>query len=68
MILRKQKCLPNFDEVSEYVNIWTIVIVKILLKCCRLRFKYCNPIRINEENLTILSVFRDWLESWNGIF
>ena len=36
--------------------------VKTLYKDCQLRNKYCNPLRVNEEN-----VFCDWLESWNGI-
>ena len=29
--------------------------------------KYCNPLRVNEENFRFLSVFCDWLESWNSI-
>ncbi len=32
------------------------------------RNKYCNPLRLNEENFRFLSVFCDWLESWNSIF
>lgn len=41
--------------------------VKMPYKGCRLRNKYCNPLRMNEENFRFLSVFCDWLESWNSI-
>ena len=42
--------------------------VKTPYKCCQLRNKYCNLLRVNEENFRFLSVFCDWLESWNSIF
>ena len=71
LTLGKQECLPNFAEVAEYINIfyiwWTIMNVKTPYKGCRLRNKYCNPLRVNEENFRFLSVFCDWLESWNSI-
>ena len=41
--------------------------VKTPNKDRRLRNKYCNPLRLNEENFRFLSVFCDWLESWNSI-
>ena len=41
--------------------------VKRPYKVCRLRKKYSNPFRVNEENFRFLSVFCDWLESWNSI-
>ena len=34
---------------------------------CWLRKKCCNPLKGNEENFRFLSVFCDWLESWNSI-
>ena len=71
LTLGKQKCLPNFAEVAESINIfyicWTIMNVKTPNKGCWLRNKYYNPLRLNEENLRFLSVFCDWLESWNSI-
>ena len=36
--------------------------VKTPYKGCRPRNKYCNPLRVNEENFRFLSVFCDWLE------
>ena len=72
LTLGKQKCLPNFAEVTEYINIfyiwWAIMNVKTSNKGFRLRNKYCNPLRLNEENFRFLSVFCDWLESWNNIY
>ena len=41
--------------------------VKTTYKGCRLRNKYCNLLKVNEENFRFLSVFCDWLESWNSI-
>ena len=41
--------------------------VKSPYKGCRLRNKYSKPLRVNEENLRFLSIFCDWLESWNSI-
>ena len=37
--------------------------VKTPYKGCRLRNKYCNPLRGNEENFRFLFLFCDWLES-----
>ena len=42
--------------------------IKTPNKGCRLRNKYCNSFRLNKENFRFLSVFCDWLESWNSIF
>ena len=51
LTLGKQKCLPNFTEVAEYINIfhiwWKIMNVNTQNKGCRLRNKYCNPLRLN---------------------
>ena len=41
--------------------------VKTPYKACWLKNKYCNPLRVNKENFRFLSVFCDWLESWNSI-
>ena len=72
LTLRKQKRLPHFAEVAEYINIfciwWTIMNVKSQNKGCWFRNKYCNPLRLNEENFRFLSVFCDWFESLNSIF
>ena len=61
LTLGKQKCFPNFSEVAEYINIfyiwWTIMNVKIPNKGCRVRNKFCNPLRMNEENFRFLSIF-----------
>ena len=71
LTLGKQKCLPNFAEVAEYINIFLYLVnnneCKTPYKGCRLRNKYCNPIRVNEENFIFLSVFCDCLESLNSI-
>ena len=40
---------------------------KTSYKDCQFRNKYCNPLRMNEENFRFLSVFCGWLESWNSI-
>ena len=41
--------------------------VKTSYKDFRLRNKYCNSQRVNEENFRFLSVFSDWLEFGNSI-
>lgn len=71
-MLGKQKCLPNFAEVSGYIDIfyiwWTILNVKTLGNpYCRLRNKYCDPLRFKNENFKFLSIFCNWLESWDRI-
>ena len=71
LIWGKQKCLLDFAEVAEYINIfyicWTIMNVKTSYKGCQLRNKYCNPLRVNEENFRLISVFCNWVEFWNSI-
>ena len=71
LTLWKQKSLLNFAEVTEYIDVfyiwWTIMNVKIPYKGCRLRKKYFNTLWVNEENFRFLSVFCNWLESWNSI-
>ena len=71
LTIGKQKCLPNFAEVAEYINIfyiwWTKMNVKTPYKGSWLRNNYCNPLRVNEENFKFLSVVCDRLESWNSI-
>ena len=41
--------------------------VKTPNKGCRLRNKFYNPFKLNEEKFRFLSVFWDWLEFWNSI-
>ena len=41
--------------------------VKTPYKGYQLRNKYCNSLRVNEENFRFFSVFCDWLEFWNSI-
>ena len=71
MTLGKQKCLPNFEKVAEYISIFyilcSIMNVKAPYKVCWLRNKYFNLLSVNEENFRFLSVFCDWSEFWNSI-
>ena len=71
--LGAQECLPNFDEVAEYIDIfhtwWTIVNVKTPFKGHRFNNKRAYPLTndLSDENYVFLNVFCDWLECWNSI-
>ena len=73
LTLGKQKYLPNFEEVAEYIDIiytwWTIINVKTLFKGHRLNNRYANPLTndVNDENFKFLNVFSNWLECWDSI-
>ena len=41
--------------------------VKTPVKGWNLQNKYCNPLKLNEENYAFLTIFCDWLESWDNI-
>ena len=72
LTLGKEKCLPNFAEVAGFINIffkrWNIMNVKIPVKGWNLQNKYCNPLKLNEENYAFLTIFCNWLESWDSHF
>ena len=71
LTLGKEKCLPSFAEVAEFINIffiwWNIMNVKTPVKGWNLQNKYCNPLKLNEENYAFLTIFCNWLESWDSI-
>ena len=41
--------------------------VKTPVKGWNLQNKYCNPLKLNEDNYAFLKIFCDWLESWDSI-
>ena len=71
LTLGKEKCLPNFAEVEEFINIffiwWNIMNMKTPVKGWNLQNKYCNPLKLNEKNYAFLTIFCNWLESWDSI-
>ena len=73
LTLGAQKCLPNFAEVAEYIEVfhtwWTILNVKTPFKGIRFNNKHAYPLtnNINDENYKFLDVFCNWLNCWNNI-
>ena len=67
---RKNVC-PILLKVAEFINIffiwWNIMNVKTPVKGWNLQNKYCNPLKLNQENYAFLTIFCDWLESWDSI-
>ena len=41
--------------------------VKTQVKGWNLQNKYCNPLKLNEENYAFLTIFCNWLESWEKL-
>ena len=70
LTLGKEKYLPNFSDVVGFIYIfliWNIMNVKTPVKSWNLQNKYCNPLKLNEENYSFLTIFYNWLESWDSI-
>ena len=62
LTLGKEKCLPNFAEVAEFINIFFIWWNIMNVNGWNLQNKYCNPLKLNEENYAFLTIFCNW---WN---
>ena len=62
-------------EGSEFLNIQILLSVKSHLKSCQLRYKYCNPFRVNEKknnisisNLLLVRILEEMTNKQKEIF